>query len=328
MYFVTLTSRIMGAVNSCCIPRRHGNECRENHAVTPKIKGHKRNLSATFNMAAMVEEDNECQNQNLLNINIATEEELMTLPGINRPTAQNILDYRKQIMGFRKVEDLALVSGVGATKLSHIRQEICVSIKKSNSKSGSPDGSNQDLMPNNRETRKMNGTTFVKVNINSSNVFQIMKVKGLGQNLSENIVAYRDKKGCFKSIDDLVKVKGIGPALLSAIRYQVTLDLPSDNDSHSSGPNPPVMNGRIPHVLSRSSNGSNVDSKSSMENLLECFGPLSKKPVRPNVNLVSFMRNNRTVSRIASWNLQQCSVEKAENPGVREIICMTILENG
>jgi competence ComEA-like helix-hairpin-helix protein len=61
-----------------------------------------------------------------MNINIATEEELMTLPGITRAVAQSIVEYRRAIGRFNKPEDLALVSGVGAEKLALIRPEICV----------------------------------------------------------------------------------------------------------------------------------------------------------------------------------------------------------
>ena len=43
---------------------------------------------------------------------------------------------------FQRVEDLALVSGVGATKLTQIRLEICVSRKKA-SENSSIDGSNE-----------------------------------------------------------------------------------------------------------------------------------------------------------------------------------------
>lgn len=64
---------------------------------------------------------------NQLNINVATEEELMTLPGVSRGVAKNIIEYRNVIGRFNKVEDLALVSGIGADKLDEIRPEICVS---------------------------------------------------------------------------------------------------------------------------------------------------------------------------------------------------------
>jgi len=62
-----------------------------------------------------------------LDINSATAEELMTLPGINRSTATNVVTYRAHIGGFRKVEDVALVPGVGATRFGHLRAEIYVS---------------------------------------------------------------------------------------------------------------------------------------------------------------------------------------------------------
>jgi len=61
-----------------------------------------------------------------LDINTATAEELMTLPGINRSTATNVVTYRAHIGGFRKVEDVALVPGVGATRFGCLRAEIYV----------------------------------------------------------------------------------------------------------------------------------------------------------------------------------------------------------
>jgi len=61
-----------------------------------------------------------------LDINNATAEELMTLPGINRSTATNVVTYRAHIGGFRKVEDVVLVPGVGATRFGHLRAEIYV----------------------------------------------------------------------------------------------------------------------------------------------------------------------------------------------------------
>lgn len=39
------------------------------------------------------------------------------------------------------------------------------------------------------------------------------------------------------------------------------------------------------------------------------------------------LRSGRPALRIATWNLQDFTLEKAENPGVKEVICRTILEN-
>ena len=61
-----------------------------------------------------------------MNINTAAEEELMILPGVTRCVARNIVEYRTAIGGFRRVEDLALVSGVGATRLQSFKSDITV----------------------------------------------------------------------------------------------------------------------------------------------------------------------------------------------------------
>lgn len=324
----------MGAINSCCIPQRSGIEWEKGDGKKPKsYKSHRRNLSATFNMTAF-EEENETLVQNQLNINTATEEELMTLSGINRETARQIIEYRKQIRGFKRVEDLALVSGVGATKLGVIRDEICV--KKGNGSSGgSGEGSAKESPGSGTRKRESNNTN--KISLNTSNVFQLMKVKGIGQTLAENIVTYRDKKGLFSNIDDLIKVKGIGPQVLSAIKPQLTLEdnFFGDSASYSSSKKSSNLNSAIHSRTSdislnsgNHSNPSNEFSKHSLENLIDTLGPLSEKPTRPDVDFPVFKCNNRNALRIASWNLERFCVDKAQNPGVKDVVCMTILENG
>ena len=49
----------------------------------------------------------------VVNINTATSTELQTLPGIGPSTATRILDYRQKNGGFKKVEDLMNVRGIG-----------------------------------------------------------------------------------------------------------------------------------------------------------------------------------------------------------------------
>lgn len=49
----------------------------------------------------------------VVNINTATTTELQTLPGIGASVATRILDYRQKNGGFKKVEDLMNVRGIG-----------------------------------------------------------------------------------------------------------------------------------------------------------------------------------------------------------------------
>lgn len=46
---------------------------------------------------------------------------------------------------------------------------------------------------------------------------------GVGQKTAEAIVAYRSKNGPFKTVDDLTKVKGIGPKTVDKNRANITV---------------------------------------------------------------------------------------------------------
>ncbi len=61
----------------------------------------------------------------LININTATESELMSLPGIGEVTAKAIIDYRED-NPFESIEDIKNVSGIGDSKYDRIKDYICV----------------------------------------------------------------------------------------------------------------------------------------------------------------------------------------------------------
>lgn len=44
------------------------------------------------------------------------------------------------------------------------------------------------------------------IDVNKANVFELMTIRGLGQELAAAIVSYRDRRGDFFSIGDLLKV--------------------------------------------------------------------------------------------------------------------------
>lgn len=57
-----------------------------------------------------------------------------------------------------------------------------------------------------------------RVSINDADVTLLSTIPGIGPKTAEAIVAYRQANGKFASIDDLVKVKGIGEKKLAKMK--------------------------------------------------------------------------------------------------------------
>lgn len=62
------------------------------------------------------------------------------------------------------------------------------------------------------------------VNINSASFEELVKLKGIGPVLANNILEYRRKNGAFRSKEELQKVPGIGPGKFEAIKDRILLE--------------------------------------------------------------------------------------------------------
>lgn len=61
------------------------------------------------------------------------------------------------------------------------------------------------------------------LNLNAATAEQLDGLKGIGPSKAQAIVADRERNGPFRSVDDLLRVKGIGRKLLEGIRPYVTV---------------------------------------------------------------------------------------------------------
>lgn len=64
-------------------------------------------------------------NKDLININTATLEELLTLPGIGESKAKSIIEYREENK-FKNIEELKNVNGIGESLFEQIKNKITI----------------------------------------------------------------------------------------------------------------------------------------------------------------------------------------------------------
>lgn len=64
---------------------------------------------------------------------------------------------------------------------------------------------------------------FSAVNINKANSAQLQTLNGIGPSKAQEIINYRKSHGGFKTVDEIVNVKGIGPKTLTHIRSQISV---------------------------------------------------------------------------------------------------------
>ena len=62
-----------------------------------------------------------------------------------------------------------------------------------------------------------------KVNINTADIYELMRLEGIGEVYAQRIIDYRTANGPFTSIEDIKNVTGIGEKRFEAIKDSITV---------------------------------------------------------------------------------------------------------
>ncbi|MFV2007739.1 MAG: ComEA family DNA-binding protein [Longimicrobiales bacterium] len=146
-----------------------------------------------------------------LDPNTASEVDLDRLPGVGAATALAIVRERASSGGFRSPDELLRVRGIGPTTLERIRPHLEVSV-----------------IPRRFARRTFeNGARATeatrRVDLNRADSASLLVLPGIGPSLAGRILAYRKQQGPFRRVEELVNVRGIGPATMAKLDGYVTV---------------------------------------------------------------------------------------------------------
>ncbi len=138
-----------------------------------------------------------------LDVNTASKEQLIKVPGIGPVKASAIVAYREEHGPFDSLEKLLRVPGIGEKTLERIRPYLRVSgVEKAGALSNS-------LKDDSRSSRK--------ININTASLKELISLPGIGEVKAKRIMEYRP----FSQPEDLLKVPGIGERTLEKIKDMI-----------------------------------------------------------------------------------------------------------
>ncbi|MGD2121167.1 MAG: helix-hairpin-helix domain-containing protein [Gemmatimonadota bacterium] len=161
-----------------------------------------------------------------LDPNRSEEEDLDRLPGVGPATAEAIIQVRRNQGWFRRAEDLLEVPGIGPATLEKIRPFLDLTGGTPLGSQGyanrrgnlSPPSPAQSLPQTVSRDSGLSATRPPRVDLNRADVRELETLPGIGPALAQRIVEDRRSTGLFSKPEDLLRVRGIGPATLERIR--------------------------------------------------------------------------------------------------------------
>jgi competence protein ComEA len=170
-----------------------------------------------------------------IDLNHADRAELLQLPGIGEKLVERIEDYRRQHGPFRNVEELTQVHGIGAVTLQRLRPWISVEGEQEQDEETTPIVKQAPQSSKRRgETASMDGAKTTKtaarkeagvarpIDLNQATAAELQRLPGIGPTRALWILEERRKKP-FKSVEDLMRVKGIKQKTLEKLRPFITV---------------------------------------------------------------------------------------------------------
>ena len=169
------------------------------------------------------------QSSDCINVNTADASSLQKVNRIGAVKAQAIIEHRTENGPFQSLNDLTNVKGIGSATIENFRAAgFCAEESE-----GSPEPTeHQNDSPSTASESPDSNCT----NVNTANASSLQSVSRIGAVKAQSIINYRSEFGPFQSLNDLARVKGIGPATVENFRKAGFCAHSSNGSVHHSDP--------------------------------------------------------------------------------------------
>jgi competence protein ComEA len=166
-----------------------------------------------------------------VDLNHARRAELLQLPGVGASMAQRIEDYRQAHGGFRSVQELTRIHGIGPATLERLQPWVFVTAEASEEEAAPaavdpvrqvPVVVKRPLSAPTAANSKKAASLTGRIDLNEASAEELRRLPGIGPKLSQRIVDERHK-GPFKTVDELRRVPGIGPKTMERLRPYISV---------------------------------------------------------------------------------------------------------
>ena len=149
-----------------------------------------------------------------VNVNSASAEDLQAVSGIGPALARRLVAYRAAHGPFHTADDLQNVRGIGPRSVQRLASQLAF---------GNP--AVAAAPPPASDTERGGDVTppGPLVDLNSATLEELDALPGIGPALSARIIAFREERGKFRRVEDVLDVRGIGPKVLEGFADLVTV---------------------------------------------------------------------------------------------------------
>jgi competence ComEA-like helix-hairpin-helix protein len=154
----------------------------------------------------------------LLDLNSATEDQLMAVPGFTRQNVKLILAWRSSYGGFKNVEELRDVPSITEQIFQQVRARLTVN-GNGNGRPAAISAPSPAAAPYTPPA----APAASLVNVNTASEAELTAVPGFTQQNAKLIIAWRTNFGAFKAVEDLLEVPSITQDIFNQVRARLSV---------------------------------------------------------------------------------------------------------